>query len=37
MVEVDWGLEPGQRVVTPGAYMLKSEMFTNRLGAADND
>jgi cobalt-zinc-cadmium efflux system membrane fusion protein len=37
VVEVVRGLEPGQRVVTTRAYMLKSELFKDRLGAADND
>jgi cobalt-zinc-cadmium efflux system membrane fusion protein len=37
MVEVVQGLEVGQRVVTARAYILKSEMFRDRLGAADND
>jgi cobalt-zinc-cadmium efflux system membrane fusion protein len=37
MVEVIQGLEPGQRVVTSRAYILKSELFRDRLGAADND
>ena len=37
VLEVVEGLEPGQRVVTTRAYMLKAEMFKGRLGAADND
>jgi cobalt-zinc-cadmium efflux system membrane fusion protein len=37
VIEVVRGLEPGQRVVTTRAYMLKSELFKDRLGAADND
>jgi membrane fusion protein, heavy metal efflux system len=37
VVEVVEGLEPGQRVVTTRSYMLKAELFKNRLGAADND
>ncbi len=37
MIEVVRGLEPGQRVVTTRAYMLKTELFKDRLGAADND
>ena len=37
VVEVVQGLEPGQRVVTARAYILKSELFRDRLGAADND
>jgi len=36
-VEIVRGLEPGQRVVTARAYILKSELFRDRLGAADND
>lgn len=37
VVEVVAGLTPGQRVVTTRAYMLKAELFKDRLGAADND
>lgn len=37
MVEIVGGLSPGQRVVTTRAYMLKAELFKDRLGAADND
>jgi cobalt-zinc-cadmium efflux system membrane fusion protein len=37
VVEVVEGLEPGQQVVTTRSYMLKAELFKNRLGAADND
>jgi membrane fusion protein, heavy metal efflux system len=37
VVEVVHGLEPGQQVVTTRAYILKSELFRGRLGAADND
>jgi cobalt-zinc-cadmium efflux system membrane fusion protein len=37
MVEVVQGLGPGQQVVTARAYVLKSELFRDRLGAADND
>jgi cobalt-zinc-cadmium efflux system membrane fusion protein len=37
LVEVVRGLEPGQQVVTARAYVLKSELFRDRLGAADND
>ncbi len=37
VVEVVQGLEPGQWVVTTHAYILKSELFRDRLGAADND
>ncbi len=36
-VEVVSGLEPGQMVVTRRAYILKSELFRDRLGAADNE
>jgi cobalt-zinc-cadmium efflux system membrane fusion protein len=36
-LEVTWGLKPGQRVVTTRSFLLKSEMFKDRLGAADND
>jgi cobalt-zinc-cadmium efflux system membrane fusion protein len=37
VVEIVRGLEPGQQVVTARAYVLKSELFRGRLGAADND
>jgi cobalt-zinc-cadmium efflux system membrane fusion protein len=37
VVEVIKGLEPGQQVVTTRSFMLKAELFKNRLGAADND
>jgi cobalt-zinc-cadmium efflux system membrane fusion protein len=37
VVEVVKGLESGQQVVTTRSYMLKAELFKNRLGAADND
>lgn len=37
VVEVVRGLEPGERVVTSRAFVLKSELFKGRLGAADND
>jgi cobalt-zinc-cadmium efflux system membrane fusion protein len=37
VIEIIRGLEPGQRVVTARAFMLKSELFKGRLGAADND
>jgi cobalt-zinc-cadmium efflux system membrane fusion protein len=36
-LEVIGGLEPGQQVVTSRSYILKSELFRDRLGAADND
>jgi membrane fusion protein, heavy metal efflux system len=31
-IEVEWGLGPGQRVVTTGAFLLKSEMLKATLG-----
>jgi cobalt-zinc-cadmium efflux system membrane fusion protein len=37
VVEVTSGLESGERVVTTRSFMLKAELFKNRLGAADND
>jgi cobalt-zinc-cadmium efflux system membrane fusion protein len=37
VVEIVRGLEAGQRVVTARSYILKSELFRDRLGAADND
>jgi len=37
VVEVLRGLKPGERVVTTRSYMLKAELFRDRLGAADND
>jgi cobalt-zinc-cadmium efflux system membrane fusion protein len=37
LLEVSWGLKPGQRVVTTRSYTLKAELFRDRLGAADND
>ena len=31
--EVAWGLEPGQRVVTAGAFLLKTEIMKGAIGA----
>jgi cobalt-zinc-cadmium efflux system membrane fusion protein len=36
-IEVVWGLQSGQKVVTTRSFMLKAELFKDRLGAADND
>jgi cobalt-zinc-cadmium efflux system membrane fusion protein len=36
-IEVVWGLQAGQKVVTTRSFMLKAELFKDRLGAADND
>ncbi len=33
VVEVTWGLEPGQRVVTKGAFLLKTEIMKGAIGA----
>src|SRR5262249_6724630 len=32
-LEVAWGLEPGQRVVTKGAFLLKTEIMKGAIGA----
>ena len=33
VVEVAWGLEPGQRVVTKGSFLLKTEIMKGAIGA----
>ncbi|WP_422924708.1 efflux RND transporter periplasmic adaptor subunit [Singulisphaera sp. PoT] len=33
VVEVTWGLKPGQRVVTRGAFLLKTEIMKGSIGA----
>ena len=33
LVEVSWGLEPGQRVVTRGSFLLKTELMRGAIGA----
>ena len=33
VVEVTWGLKPGQRVVTRGAFLLKTEIMKGAIGA----
>lgn len=33
VLEVAWGLEPGQRVVTTGSYLLKTEIMKGAIGA----
>lgn len=33
VVEVAWGLKPGERVVTKGAFMLKTEIMRGAIGA----
>jgi cobalt-zinc-cadmium efflux system membrane fusion protein len=33
LVEVAWGLKPGQRVVTKGAFLLKTEIMKGAIGA----
>jgi cobalt-zinc-cadmium efflux system membrane fusion protein len=32
-IEVAWGLKPGQRVVTKGAFLLKTEIMKGAIGA----
>jgi cobalt-zinc-cadmium efflux system membrane fusion protein len=36
-IEIVWGMHAGQKVVTTRSFMLKAELFKDRLGAADND
>jgi cobalt-zinc-cadmium efflux system membrane fusion protein len=36
-MEITWGVHAGQTVVTTRSFMLKAELFKDRLGAADND
>ena len=33
LLEVSWGLEPGQEVVTDGAFLLKTEIMKGSIGA----
>jgi len=33
VMEIAWGLEPGQRVVTKGAFLLKTEIMKGAIGA----
>jgi membrane fusion protein, heavy metal efflux system len=35
LAEIAWGLAPGQRVVTTGSFLLKSEMFKERIAGED--
>jgi len=37
VVEVTWGLKPGQRVVTTRSYLLKTELMRDALGAGCTD
>jgi cobalt-zinc-cadmium efflux system membrane fusion protein len=36
-IEIAWGITPGMKVVTTRSFMLKAELYKDRLGAADND
>jgi cobalt-zinc-cadmium efflux system membrane fusion protein len=36
-IEIVWGIQAGQKVVAARSFMLKAELFRDRLGAADND
>ena len=33
ILEVTWGLKPGQEVVTAGAFLLKTEIMKGSIGA----
>jgi membrane fusion protein, heavy metal efflux system len=33
VVEVTWGLKPGQRIVTKGSFLLKTEIMKGAIGA----